>query len=124
MQQIFFILLALLVLALVVTQVRNQRMAEKYALLWIIVSGAVLLLALFPPLLAFFAQLFGFVAPVNLLFLLAILLLIAVTLHLSLELSQAADNTRKLAEEVAILRATIEQGKAAKINKTNSSADS
>ena len=51
----------------------------------------------------------GVQVPANLLFSLAIVLLLGVTLHLSWELSQAEDEIRRVAEESAIARAEIEQ---------------
>lgn len=109
---IFFFILALFIVVLVFAQVRNQKMKEKYAALWLVVSLAILVLALFPSLLEWLADITGVVVPVNLLFLLAIVMLIAVTLHLTLEISKLSDEARALAEEVAILRAHVEQGNA------------
>lgn len=107
---IFFFILTLFIVVLVFAQVRNQKMKEKYAALWLVVSLAILVLALFPSLLGWLADITGVVVPVNLLFLLAIVMLIAVTLHLTLEISKLSDEARALAEEVAILRAHVEQG--------------
>lgn len=109
---IFFFILALFIVVLVFAQVRNQKMKEKYAALWLVVSLVILVLALFPSLLGWLADITGVVVPVNLLFLLAIVMLIAVTLHLTLEISKLSDEARALAEEVAILRAHVEQGNA------------
>ncbi len=107
---IFFLILAILIFVMVIAQVRNQKMKEKYAALWLLVSGIIIILAIFPHLLHWLADFTGVVVPVNLLFLLAIMMLIGVCLHLSLELSNTADETRVLAEEVAILRAILQQG--------------
>lgn len=107
---VFFLLLSIVIFALVFAQVRNQKMKEKYAVLWLVISAAIIVLALFPSLLWKLAALTGVVAPVNLLFALSIIMLIAICLHLTLEVSKSADETRALAEEVAILRAIIDQG--------------
>lgn len=107
---IFFLILAILIFIMVFAQVRNQKMKEKYAALWLIVSAVIIVLAVFPGLLFWLADITGVVMPVNLLFLLAIIMLIGVSLHLTLEASRNADETRALAEEVAILRAALEQG--------------
>lgn len=107
---IFFLIFAIGIVMLVLAQVRNQNMKEKYAALWLIVSALIIVLVIFPNLLLFFADLVGVASPVNLLFLLSIIMLIGVTLHLTLELSQLGERTRTLAEEVAILRAQLDQG--------------
>ncbi|WP_237201120.1 DUF2304 domain-containing protein [Rothia nasimurium] len=107
---IFFLLLSIVVFVLVFTQVRNQKMKEKYAVLWLVISAVIIVLALFPSLLWKLAAFTGVVNPVNLLFAFACIMLIAICLHLTLEVSKSADETRALAEEVAILRAILEQG--------------
>lgn len=106
---IFFFILAVLIFIMVFSQVRNQKMKEKYAALWLIVSAVIIVLAFFPHLLGGLAEVTGVVMPVNLLFMLAIIMLIGVCLHLTLDLSRMGEDTRTLAEEVAILRAQLEQ---------------
>lgn len=106
---IFFLLLSLLIFVMVFAQVRNQKMKEKYAALWLLVSATIIVLALFPHLLSRLAELTGVVMPVNLLFMLAIMMLIGICLHLTLDLSRLGEDTRTLAEEVAMLRAQLEQ---------------
>ncbi|KPN22153.1 DUF2304 domain-containing protein [Arthrobacter sp. Edens01] len=101
-------IMALLVVGAVVWLLRQRKLREKYAVLWILVGLATLVLAGFPQLLTMAADLAGFALPSNLLFLLAILLPIGVCLHLSLEISVVEDETRALAEEAAILRAQLD----------------
>mgnify|MGYP000848551700 FL=1 len=101
--QIFFVVIALVIILFVISLLRSRRLREKYAALWILVGTTVLILALAPALLQMLAHLLGFQVPSNFLFLLAILLLLGVSLHLSLEISRLEDETRVLAEHVAIL---------------------
>lgn len=88
---------------------RTGKLREKYAILWIVVGLLTTILGLFPSLLEWFADLLGVVVPANLLFALSIVLLLGVSLHVSRELTILEDETRTLAEEVAILRAIVEQ---------------
>lgn len=106
---LFFLALTIILIVMVLAQVRNQRMKEKYAALWLIVSAIIIVLVLFPSLLWWLADITGVQTPVNLLFLLAIMMLIGVTLHLTLEVSKHSDESRILAEEIAILRAEADQ---------------
>lgn len=106
---IFFLILTLCLVIMVLAQVRNQNMKEKYAALWLTVSAIIVVLTIFPKLLDWLADLVGIETPVNLLFLLAIIMLIGVCLHLTQQLSKMADETRILAEEVAIMRAVQNQ---------------
>ena len=106
---VFFLILAILVCTCVVVQVRHQRMKERYAALWLIIGAIIIVLGAFPNLLNGVADFVGVALPVNLLFLLSILLLMGVSIHLTLELSRLSEKTRILAEEVAILKALQEQ---------------
>ena len=99
------VVLALIMLVTVFTMLLTRRLREKYAVLWIIIAVAMHLLGLFPQLLLGLTTLLGVVLPANLLFAMAILLLLGVSLHLSWEQSQAEDEIRRAAEELAILRA-------------------
>lgn len=99
---------ALMVLILIVSMLLRRQLREKYATLWLVIGLALLILAIFPGLLVGMAHLLGVVVPSNLIFALAIVLLVGVTLHLSWELSQAEDEVRRVAEDVAILRADVD----------------
>lgn len=101
--RIFFICIAVVIMVFIVYLLRSRKLREKYAALWLAVGIVGLILAIFPAVLEGTAGLFGVEVPANLLFVLAILLLLGVCLHLSLELSRLEDETRVLAEKVAIL---------------------
>ena len=116
------IIFALVVMALIVSLLLRRQLREKYAVLWLLVGVAILVLALVPGLLVGLADVLGVEIPSNLIFSLAIFLLVGVTLHLSWELSQAEDEVRRVAEEVAILRADVEEIRAAQ-NRTDIADD-
>lgn len=105
----FGIVLAVVILAIVVWMLLARKLREKYAVMWLVIGLAVLLLGIFPQLLLWLTETLGVQVPANLLFSLAIVLLLGVALHLSWELSQAEDEIRRVAEEVAISRAEIER---------------
>jgi len=121
---VFFLILAILVCTFVVVQVRHQRMKERYAALWLIIGAIIIVLGAFPTLLNGVADFVGVALPVNLLFLLSILLLMGVSIHLTLELSRLSEKTRILAEEVAILKALQEQPEGAAGAKKRNQQDS
>lgn len=83
---------------------RRQRLREKYAVIWVVVVGATLTLAIFPGLLSWAARLLGVQVPANLLFFGAIMLLLVISIQLSYEIGRLEERTRTLAEEVALLR--------------------
>lgn len=102
------IVFALGVLTIIVALLLRRQLREKYATLWLIIGIAFLVLALCPGLLLWLAATLGVTVPSNLIFALSIVLLVGVALHLSWELSRAEDEIRRVAEEVALLRADLE----------------
>ncbi|MER2135059.1 MAG: DUF2304 domain-containing protein [Arthrobacter sp.] len=114
-------ILALAVVGSVIWLLRQRKLREKYAALWILVGLVTLVLAGFPQLLDWATAISGFALPSNLLFMVAIFLLMGVCLHLSLEISVVEDETRALAEEAAILRSQLD-GLQAKVERLQQQA--
>jgi hypothetical protein len=102
------LVIAIVMVLAVLQMLRRGKLREKYTVLWLIVGGLTIILGVFPQLLDWAASLVGIRVPANLLFALAIVLLVGVSLHVSRELTILEDETRILAEEVAILRASVE----------------
>lgn len=90
---------------------RRGVLREKFAALWLLVSLGLLILAIFPNLLTWSADLVGVEVPSNLLFFLAAVLLLLVSVQLSFEVSRLESKTQRLAEDLAILRAEFENEK-------------
>lgn len=97
-------------LALIVALVhllRTRRIREKYAAIWIVLSLAVVAIGVFPALAFWLARLLGIQTPSNLVFAMAICVLFAVGIQLSTEVSTLEEETRTLAEEIALLRLAV-----------------
>lgn len=109
MNYVFAIVGAILVLGFMLELLRRRQLSEKYAALWLIVGVGVLVLLAAPGLLQAASDALGFEVPANLLFLVALTLLLGVSVHLSWELSRLEDETRSLAEELALLRSSVER---------------
>lgn len=101
---VFALVLCVAVLALLVQLLRTRRIREKYAAIWIFVAVTISVLGAFPHVVFWLADVVGVQTPVNLLFALAALVLLAVCLQLSGEISTLEEKTRTLAEEVALLQ--------------------
>ena len=98
---------ALITFIFVIDLLRRGVLREKDAVLWLFVSGAALLLAIFPAILVWLTGVLGVAEPVNLLFFVTIVVLVLVSVQLSYELSRHEARIRRLAEEVALLKEEI-----------------
>ena len=99
------IVLGLLLMVLIFELLRRRRLREKYAALWLVVGSVVLVLAIFPSILFWVSDRLGFGVPSNLVFFAGGVVLLFVAIQLSLEVGRLEDESQRLAEEVALLRA-------------------
>ncbi|CAM3548369.1 DUF2304 domain-containing protein [Nocardioides zeicaulis] len=98
-----------LTLVVIFEMLRRQRLREKYAVIWVVVVVATVLLAVFPQMLTASADVLGVEVPANLLFFGAIMLLLFISIQLSYEIGRLEERTRTLAEEIALIRLQVEQ---------------
>lgn len=100
--QIVAIAAAAFMFGVVIELVRRRRLAERYALLWLIVSGFILLLAIWTDLLREVAQLVGIV-PANFLLFATVGFAFFLLLHFSVAVTRLSEQVKTLAMENARL---------------------
>jgi hypothetical protein len=99
------IVAAFLLVVLGIELVRRRRLNERYALLWLLSAVIILGLAIWQGLLEKLAKLVGIAYPPNALFLVAVAFILLLLLNFSAALSRLQDQTRILAQRLAILEA-------------------
>lgn len=99
---------SVLTFVFVFSLLRRGVLQEKYAVLWLLVSGAALVLAIVPGAMRWISDLLGVETPANLLFFITVVVLVLVGVQLSYELSRHELRIRRLAEEVALLQRQID----------------
>lgn len=105
----FALVVAVFLLLAMFWLLRTQRLREKYAVLWIAVIVGVVVLTFVPSVTVRLASLVGVTTPINLIFVLAFLVLLAVCIQLSIEITQLEESSRTVAEELALLRLEVER---------------
>ena len=96
-------------LVVVIELIRRGRLKEKYSLLWLFAGSILLILSISRDLLEYVSRLLGVFYPPSLLFLLAFLFLLLITLHFSVVLSGLSEQNKQLAQELALLRQEMEE---------------
>lgn len=86
---------------------KNKRLALKYTLLWLLTGVVLLLLAIFPQLLVWFAELVGVQSGMNMLYIVLIAFILMIIMSLTSIVSGQTDRIRKLAEANALLEERI-----------------
>jgi len=98
---------AFLLLALIIELLRRRQLREKYAVLWLVVGLVTLPLGFIPWSLDNVSSWLGVASGASLVLFLAVVFLLLVCIHLSWEASRLEDETRALAEEVALIRGEL-----------------
>jgi hypothetical protein len=101
--QVLAILASGLMLLVVLELVRRRAFLERYALLWLFSAIVLLGLSIWQDGLEELAQLVGIAYPPNALFLVAFGFVLVLLLHFSLAVSRLSDQTKVLAQRLALL---------------------
>jgi hypothetical protein len=104
--------------------VRRRRLLERYALLWLLSALVLLGLSIWGGLLEELASLIGVAYPPNALFLVAFGFVMVLLLHFSLAVSRLTDQTKVLAQRLALLEERLgrQEAAAAEAEEEHSSA--
>jgi len=107
--QIFAILVAAGLFFVVFELVRRKRLMERYALLWLFSSVVLLALAVWRSLLEEVAGAIGIFYAPSALFAIALGCMFVLLLHFSLVISRLADQSKVLAQRLAILQQRVDE---------------
>jgi hypothetical protein len=111
--QIVIILVAALLLVGVIELVRRRRLLERYALLWLLSSIVLLGLAIWRGALDKIAEALGVAYPPNALFIVAFGFVLWMLLHFSVAVSRLSDQSKILAQRLALLEERVRRREAA-----------
>jgi len=107
--QLVAIVGAAALLLFVLEMVRRRRLLERYALLWLFSAVVLLGLAVWRDGLERLANAVGIAYPPNALFFVAFAFVLLLLLHFSAAVSRLADQTKVLAQRLALLEERLEQ---------------
>jgi hypothetical protein len=106
--QIVAIASAAVLLVVLLELVRRRRLLERYALLWLFSALVLLGLSVWRGVLEEIAEAIGVAYPPNALFLVAFGFVLVLLLHFSLAVSRLSDQTKVLAQRLALLEERIQ----------------
>jgi len=110
-QKIFALIAAIALCIFIVEMVRRRKLREEYSWLWLLTGFGIIVLVLWYDLLVFITKMIGAVLPTTTLFIFGLLFLLLIALHYSVKISTLTDQVRKLAQELAILKAEEDERK-------------
>ena len=95
----------------VLRRVRHAKIQIEDTIFWLLFSGVLLVLAVFPGIAYWAANLLGFMSPINFVYIVIIFLLLVKQFFMSIRLSQLDSKVRILTEQVALDREKVERDK-------------
>ena len=104
MNNIYFIIIAVILMISIVHTVRKNKLSVKASFWWLIGSVIILLLSIFPYSINWLAEIFGIVYPPALLLTLAVVFLLFINFQDSRHISEQQAKITELAEQVALLK--------------------
>jgi hypothetical protein len=107
------IVFAAVLFTLVFEMVRRRRLGERYAILWLASALVLLVLAVWNQLLGSISRAVGISTPSNAFFVIAFTFMLLLLLHFSSVASRLADETRVLAQRVALIEHRLRAQEAA-----------
>ena len=111
--QLVAIAASLGLLVVILELVRRRRLLERYALLWLFSALVLLSLAVWKGLLEQVAETIGIFYPPSALFVIAFGFILVLLLHFSIAVSRLADQTKVLAQRLALLEDRVKDGEGA-----------
>jgi HD-GYP domain-containing protein (c-di-GMP phosphodiesterase class II) len=100
---IYLLIGAIVVFLAVLEMVRRRNLREEYSLLWLIASGAYLVLALWPKAVLLIANLLGIAKPENVVLLVGVNLLLLILIQYSIRLSKLTNRYKDLTQQISII---------------------
>jgi hypothetical protein len=107
-QQIFALLVSVMVFVVVVDMVRKRRLREEYSVLWLATSVIMFVLVLRYEWLVALTDLIGAGLPTSTLFLCAIIFLMLLAVQFCIKISRLTDQVKNLSQENALMKLEIE----------------
>ncbi len=105
---VLVIVVAVAIAAVVLTYVRKWRLREEYSLLWLLLAAAMVLLVSAQGIMEWTAERLDVSYPPAVMFFVAIAFVCVMLFHYSLEISRLSDQSRRLAQELSLLRSRLE----------------
>jgi hypothetical protein len=108
-QRIELIILVVVICGLIFELVRRKRLMERYAILWLMAGGTLLVLTLWKGLLTTLSHAAGISYLPSALFAVAFLFVLVMLVHFSMTVSRLSDQNTVLAQRLALLQQRLDQ---------------
>lgn len=109
MKNIYFIILAILVIVYVIHEVRKKKFSIKESFWWVVASFVMLILSIFPYSIDKLAQFLNIDYPPSLLFVLCIVFLLFINFRNSKRIAEHQEKVIELAQHISLLEDKVKE---------------
>lgn len=117
--QIIIGIIVILALCIIVNMIRKKRLELRYALSWLCVGIAILVLDCFPQLIAWLSEKIGIASPVNMLFFFGFCFSLMIIFVLTVAISRMSIRIKELAQEIALFEKEMRRENKLQVNYEN-----
>ncbi len=117
--QIFAFLFSVILFFIIYYFLRNRKIKEEYAILWLIAVFLFALVSVYRPILNYISVIMGIAYPPAALFLIIFVCLLMLNIHFSIEISRIKEDKKNLAQDLALLQNELLELKGAVSGKNN-----
>ena len=107
--QIIVGIIVILALVVIVNMIRQKKLELRYALSWLCVGIAVLVLDCFPQLITWMSRKVGIASPVNMLFFFGFCFSLIILFVLTIAMSRMSIRIKELTQEIALFEKKIDE---------------
>ena len=100
---IFFIVIAILLIAYIYNNVQKHMMSQDESILWMVGASIILILAIFPDIIIYLSKIVGISYPPSLLFFLTSVFLLILLFRNSQQLSVLSEKNKELVQNLGLL---------------------
>ena len=109
--QIIVGIIVLLALGVIINMIRQKKLELRYALLWLGVGVAILILDCFPQLITWLSRKVGIASPVNMLFFFGFCFSLMIIFVLTVAISRMSIRIKELTQELSLFEKRIREEK-------------
>jgi len=109
-KNILGLVVSLIFLGYIIYLVKNSNLKEEYSFLWIAVSIVMITISIFPQILNFLRKFLGFSFIENILYFFSLFFLLVLSLQMTVQVSKLSNQTKTLAQKLALLEERLNKG--------------
>ena len=100
--RLILVFIAVLSTYMMLKKIKQSKLQIQYSIFWVILSGIIVLMAVFPNIMTVFSSMLGVYSPANLVFAAILFILLVKNFFMTIEISELENKLKELTQEIAL----------------------